>query len=170
MLGGAPVGRHLPRMALETISELRVRYAETDQMGVVYHANYLVWCEIGRTDFIRAAGKSYADLEREGVRLAVSEATMRFHASARYDDRIVVYTTLTSVGSRGMTFAYRVERADPDGGAGTVLVRATTSLVCTNDQGRLATLPREVREWLEDASRLDDSAAPVRNGGLTHAN
>jgi len=122
-------------MALETISELRVRYAETDQMGVVYHANYLVWCEIGRTDFIRAAGKSYADLEREGVRLAVSEATMRFHASARYDDRIVVYTTLTSVGSRGMTFAYRVERADPDGGAGTVLVRATTSLVCTNDQG-----------------------------------
>ena len=54
-------------MVSETISELRVRYAETDQMGVVYHANYLVWCELGRTDFIRALGKSYAELERDGV-------------------------------------------------------------------------------------------------------
>jgi acyl-CoA thioester hydrolase len=141
--------RHFAGMAFETISELRVRYAETDQMGVVYHANYLVWCEIGRTDFIRHAGRSYADLEREGVLLAVSDASLRFHASARYDDPIKVVTALSAVGSRGMSFDYRIERAD----TGATLVRAATSLVCINREGRLATLPREVRGWLEAAMR-----------------
>src|SRR5262249_34503258 len=62
--------------------EFRVRYAETDQMGVVYHTNYLIWCEVGRTDFIRARGMSYADMERDGVGLAVSELTARFHSAA----------------------------------------------------------------------------------------
>jgi acyl-CoA thioester hydrolase len=130
--------------SLETVSELRVRYAETDQMGVVYHANYLVWCEIGRTDYIRRAGRSYADLEREGVRLAVSDASLRFHASARYDDAIAVYTSLTQVGSRGMTFAYRIVKGEGHA----LLVSATTSLVSINDAGRLTALPNEVRQWL----------------------
>jgi len=134
-------------MAFETISELRVRYAETDQMGVVYHANYLVWCEIGRTDFIRRAGRSYADLEREGVLLAVSDASLRFHASARYDAPIAVHTSLTAIGSRGMSFAYRIVRADN----AALLVSASTSLVSINREGRLEALPREVRTWLERA-------------------
>ncbi len=64
------------------VTELRVRYAETDQMGVVYHANYLVWCEVGRTEYIRAAGTPYAQLERDGVALAVVDITMRCHAPA----------------------------------------------------------------------------------------
>lgn len=136
-----------PAISHETVSELRVRYAETDQMGVVYHANYLVWCEIGRTDYIRHAGRSYADLEREGVKLAVSDAGLRFHASARYDDAIRVYTALTHVGSRGMTFSYRIVRTDED----LLLVSATTSLVCLNAAGRLATLPTDVRTWLANA-------------------
>ncbi len=148
----------IPPMTFETVSELRVRYAETDQMGVVYHANYLVWCEIGRTDFIRRAGKSYAELEREGVLLAVSDAALRFHASARYDDSIRVCTSLTHVGSRGMTFSYRVERA-----AGHVmLVSATTSLVCINREGRPTTLPRDVRSWLEHA--MQGGALDVADG------
>lgn len=138
-------------MALETTSELRVRYAETDQMGVVYHSNYLIWCEIGRTDFIRVAGRSYADLEREGVRLAVSEASIRYHGGARYDDVVRIHTTLTSLGSRGMTFAYRVVRVDADGKE-SLLVRATTSLVSTNVDGRPTAMPREVREWLAAAA------------------
>ncbi len=137
----------MPAMVSETISELRVRYAETDQMGVVYHANYLVWCELGRTDFIRALGKSYADLEREGVLLAVSDVTMRFHASARYDDPIRVHTRLTSAGSRGLSFAYRVMRADTDA----LLVSATTALVSIDKSGRLAAMPRDVRALLEAA-------------------
>jgi acyl-CoA thioester hydrolase len=136
-------------MAFETVSELRVRYAETDQMGVVYHANYLVWCEIGRTDFIRRAGRSYADLERDGVRLAVSESTMRYLVSARYDDPIRVYTSLTQVGSRGMRFAYRIVRADTE----TLLVSATTSLVSITPEGRLVRLPSDVREWLSTAGQ-----------------
>jgi acyl-CoA thioester hydrolase len=147
-------------MAYETVSELRVRYAETDQMGVVYHANYLVWCEIGRTDFIRRAGRSYADLERDGVLLAVSDASLRFRASARYDDPIRVHTTLTSVGSRGMTFAYRLVRADSE----QVLVSATTSLVSMNREGRPCTLRADVRAWLEAAMRggeAQDSHAVV---------
>ncbi|WP_411281153.1 acyl-CoA thioesterase [Gemmatimonas sp.] len=137
----------LPAMLSETISELRVRYAETDQMGVVYHANYLVWCELGRTDFIRARGKSYAELERDGLLLAVSDVTMRFHASARYDDPIRVHTRLTAAGSRGLTFAYRVMRADTD----TLLVSATTALVSIDKSGRLAAMPRDMRAILEAA-------------------
>lgn len=116
-------------------------------MGVVYHANYLVWCEIGRTDYIRRAGKSYADLEREGVLLAVSDASMRFHASARYDDPIRVHTTLVQVGSRGMRFDYRIVRADTDA----LLVSASTALVSINRDGRMTALPGEVRRWLTQA-------------------
>ena len=131
-------------MAFETVSEFRVRYAETDQMGVVYHANYLVWCEIGRTDFIRAAGRSYAALEGDGVLLAVTEAQLRFRASARYDDLVRVRTALESVGSRGMTFRYRIERAADD----VVLVTATTALVSLRADGRPTALPAPLREWL----------------------
>ena len=95
--------------------EIRVRYAETDQMGVVYHANYLVWCEMGRTDFIRDLGLSYAAMERSGVSLAVSELSARYHAPARYDDLIRVRTTLVDVRSRMIVFDYRITNADPEG-------------------------------------------------------
>ena len=77
--------------------------------------------------------------------LAVSDASLRFLASARYDDPVRVVTALSAIGSRGMSFAYRIERAD----TGAMLVRAATSLVCINRDGRLATLPRDVRTWLE---------------------
>src|SRR6266508_438210 len=95
----------------ESTIELRVRYAETDQMGVVYHANYLVWCEIGRTDFIRDLGTPYAELERSNVSLAVVEASLRFHAGARYDDMIRVTTTLRDARSRMISFDYLIENA-----------------------------------------------------------
>src|SRR5205085_7042124 len=94
--------------------ELRVRYAETDQMGVVYHANYLVWCEMGRTDFIRRLGVSYADMERSGVSLAVSELSARFHAAARYDELIRVHTILADVRSRMIVFDYVVSNAETE--------------------------------------------------------
>jgi acyl-CoA thioester hydrolase len=134
-------------MPIETVSELRVRYAETDQMGVVYHANYLVWCEIGRTDFIRELGKPYAQLEREGVMLAVSDVGLRFHGSARYDDPIRVYTRLIDVRSRGLTFSYRVKRADTDA----MLVGATTALVSLSLDGKPTALPMPVRTMLAAA-------------------
>jgi acyl-CoA thioester hydrolase len=142
-------------MPTETVSELRVRYAETDQMGVVYHANYLIWCEIGRTDFIRASGKRYAELEQDGVRLAVSDASIRFLASARYDDPIRVLTRLVDVRSRAMTFSYRVWHA----GLGTLLVSASTTLVSLASDGRLAVMPPDVRAFLSASVSPDFDSA-----------
>jgi acyl-CoA thioester hydrolase len=129
------------------VSELRVRYAETDQMGVVYHANYLVWCEIGRTDFIRHFGVSYAELERRGVSLAVSEASVRYHGAARYDDRIRVETRLADVRSRAVVFEYRVSNADTD----ERLASARTALISLDPAGRPSALPPEFRARLDAA-------------------
>jgi acyl-CoA thioester hydrolase len=127
--------------------EFRVRYAETDQMGVVYHANYLVWCEIGRTDLIRQLGTSYAALEREGVGLAVIDASVRYHSGAKYDDMIRVRTTISDVRSRTVTFDYKIE----DATSGTRLASASTTLASINREGKLAALPAEMRKLMEDA-------------------
>lgn len=144
-------------MPFESVSELRVRYAETDQMGVVYHANYLIWCEVGRTDFIRRMGTSYAQLEREGVLLAVSEATLRFHASARYDDAVRVHTRLVACRSRALTFAYRIVDADTE----RLLVSCSTSLVSLLRDGRTTALPPSVRAPLEAVvSQASDGSLP----------
>jgi acyl-CoA thioester hydrolase len=124
--------------------ELRVRYAETDQMGVVYHANYLVWCEMGRTDFIRRCGVSYADMERGGVSLAVSELSARYHAAARYDDLIRVRTTLGDVRSRMISFDYLISNAATD----QRLVSARTALISIDRGGRPIALPAELRQLL----------------------
>ena len=134
-------------MSVARTVEFRVRYAETDQMGVVYYANYLVWCEVGRTEFIRASGVSYAELERRGVGLAVAEATLRFHAPARYDDVIRVETTLTEVRSRTVTFEYVIANAD----TGARLVTARTTLVSLQPSGKTVALDADVRELLERA-------------------
>jgi acyl-CoA thioester hydrolase len=128
--------------------EVRVRYAETDQMGVVYHANYLVYCEIGRTDFIRRLGRSYASLEAEGVRLAVADLSARYHAPARYDDRLEVATTLAEVRSRTIAFEYVVSNAD----TAQRLVSARTTLVSLDADNRLVALPADLREALERAA------------------
>jgi acyl-CoA thioester hydrolase len=122
--------------------ELRVRYAETDQMGVVYHANYLVWCEMGRTDFIRRLGVSYAEMERGGISLAVSELSARFHAAARYDDLIRVRTSLADVRSRMISFDYLISNAATE----QRLVSAQTTLVSLDRSGRPVALPAELRQ------------------------
>jgi len=115
-------------------------------MGVVYHTNYLVWCEVGRTDFIRSRGMSYADVERAGVGLAVSELSARFHSAARYDEMIRVRTTLVEVRSRSITFDYLISRAE----TGERLVTARTALVSIDRAGRLVALPASVRALFEN--------------------
>lgn len=128
--------------------ELRVRYAESDQMGVVYHANYLVWCEMGRTELIRQlTGTSYADLERAGVALAVSEATVRYHGSARYDDLVRVRTTLAEARSRSVTFEYLITHAT----TGARLASARTVLVSLDANGKPAVMPEDLRRRLSQA-------------------
>lgn len=122
--------------------ELRVRYAESDQMGVVYHAHYLVWCEMGRTELIRSlVGRSYADLERDGCLLAVADLSIRYHGAARYDNRVRVRTTLTDARSRSVTFEYLITNAD----TGERLATARTVLVSLDRDGRPTRLPADLR-------------------------
>src|SRR5438552_17647628 len=93
-------------------SRFRVRYAETDQMGVVYYANFFVWMEIGRTDFCRDCGFSYRDLElEEKAFIAVAEANCRYVAPAKYDDEIVVETQLSRPTRRVLEFQYKIKNS-----------------------------------------------------------
>ncbi len=134
-----------PRMHHTHRAELRVRYAETDRMGVVYYANYLVWCEVGRVELLRDLGRSYAALEQSGIGLAVAEAKVRYLAPARFDDRILVETTLTGVRSRAVTFDYVITNAD----TGQRIATAHTALISIDPNGRLVSLPAEFRAALE---------------------
>ena len=118
-------------------------------MGIAYHANYLIWCEIGRTDLIRQSGMTYAAMEERGVKLAVSEASLRFHASARYDDLVQVETTITDVKSRSVTFAYNISRAT----TGERLASAITSLVSISAAGKTVAMPADIRALLAAACR-----------------
>src|SRR4051812_27593126 len=127
--------------------EFRVRYAETDQMGVVYHTNYLIWCEMGRTDFIRRRGMSYADIEKSGTLLAVADLSARFHGAARYEDLVRVQTTLADLQSRFIVFDYLISSA----ATGARLVTAKTSLVSVDLTGRPRALPAGIRRLFEEA-------------------
>jgi acyl-CoA thioester hydrolase len=117
-------------------------------MGVVYHTNYLVWCEIGRTELIRSlTGMSYAKLEAEGVALAVAELSIRYHGAARYDNLIRVRTTLTDARSRAVTFEYVISNAE----SGERLATARTVLVSLDGRGRPVMMPEQLRRHLVEA-------------------
>jgi acyl-CoA thioester hydrolase len=130
-----------------SVIEFLVRYAETDKMQVVYHANYLVWCEMGRTDLIKKLGSSYADIENRGVMLAVIDASIRYHFSAKYEDLIRVTTILSEVKSRTVTFNYTFEIAV----TGARLAAASTTLASINGEGKLVALPAHLRQAMENA-------------------
>jgi acyl-CoA thioester hydrolase len=89
-------------------SRVRVRYKETDQMGIAHHANYIVWFEIGRTDLCRLAGVPYPDIEARGFLLVVTEVQCRYRIPFRYDDEVVIRTSLASAASRAMQFGYEL--------------------------------------------------------------
>jgi acyl-CoA thioester hydrolase len=140
---------HTPTRGTEHSIEFRVRYAETDQMQVVYHSNYLIWCEIGRTEFIRSLGTPYAELERQNVGLAVVEATIRFHAPARYDNLIRVTTTVSDVRSRAITFDYVISNAE----SGERFATASTKLASLTRDSRLTVIPEQLKTMLKNAAR-----------------
>jgi acyl-CoA thioester hydrolase len=128
-------------------SRLRVRYAETDQMGMVYYANYLIWMEVGRSDLCRQRGFSYRDLEREEQAfLAVAEATCRYLAPARYDEEILVETELSRVKSRVVEFTYRIRRGD------TLLAEGRTVHVVIGPDGRPRAMPQRYLNLLQEAA------------------
>ena len=135
-----------------TAVELRVRYAETDQMGVAYHTHYLVWCEVARTDHMRQRGVTYRELEGQGLRLAVVEAGVRYRQPARYDDLLSVRCWVREVASRRVVFGYAIAR--PADGA--LLATAQTALIALDAGHRLSSIPDQVR------SRLAVVPDPVR--------
>lgn len=131
-----------PRPVVET--ELRVRYAETDAMGIAHHTSYFVWFEVGRTEYTRAVKLPYREVERNGLRLVVVEACARFHRPARYDDLVVIRTTLREVSRATLTFAYEV-LLRPDNA---LLVDGHTVHAATDLHGRVQRIPGHVRTAL----------------------
>lgn len=131
-------------MSVRSSSTLRVRYAETDQMGVAWHGEYLVWFEVGRTDLLRNLGLTYRELEAQGLHLPVIEVQVRYLRPARYDDILEIRTALGHLSGARVSFAYEVLREE-----GTVsLAQGTTSHAAVDREGRPRRLPDELRRRL----------------------
>ena len=121
-------------------TRLRVRYAETDQMGVVYHSNHFVWFEVGRVELLRQLGFSYRDMENDDNRfIAVAEAKCRYRAPARYDEEIVVRTELLNVRDSVIHFGYELRRAAD----GLLLAEGETTHIVTDAEMKIAVLPEK---------------------------
>ncbi len=124
---------------------VRVRYAETDRMGVVYHANYLIWFEIGRTEFCRARGFAYRDMEEnDNAFLVVAESYCRYKAPAHYDDELLVRTHVTELRRRSVRFGYEIVRLD----GGQIIAEGETGHVVTDHNGRVISMPDTYRRLL----------------------
>jgi acyl-CoA thioester hydrolase len=117
---------------------VRVRYAETDKMGIVYYANYLIWFEIGRAEFCRARGFSYSDMEEsDDAFLVVAEAYCRYKRPAYYDDELLIRTHITELRRRSLRFGYEVVRLKD----GQVIAEGETGHVVTDSEGRVRSFP-----------------------------
>jgi len=130
-------------------TQVRVRYAETDQMGIVYYANYLVWFEIGRVEMLRSLGLAYSQMELEDrCILPVVEASCRYRAPARYDDEILIETRPALVRGSVVKFAYRILRKAADGAEPTLLAEGETVHVVCDEQLKRKHLPARYAEAL----------------------
>ena len=127
---------------------IRVRYAETDQMGVVYHSNHFVWFEVGRVEFFRQLGFSYKDMEQQdGCHIAVVDARCRYKAPARYDDEVVVRTQLKNVRESMVHFAYTLVRASDD----LLLAEGETMHVVIDREMKKTPIPEKYMQIFRDA-------------------
>ncbi|MBA3805499.1 MAG: acyl-CoA thioesterase [Acidobacteria bacterium] len=144
-------------------TRVRVRYSETDKMGVVYHANYLIWFEIGRTEFCRARGFSYRDMEEnEHSFLVVAESYCRYKAPAYYDDELIVRTHITEKRRRALRFGYEIIRASDS----QVIAEGETGHVVTDGHGRVRSFPEAYNQLLSSSpvtpqfAQRNDEVAP----------
>lgn len=128
-----------------TETRVRVRYAETDQMGVAHHAQYLVWCEHARIEHLRHLGVSYRALEEQGIRLAVAQAQIRYAAAARFDDELRIRCWVRELRSRQVIFGYHFDRP-ADGAA---IADALVTLVSLDDRLRVVRLPEHLKAILK---------------------
>ena len=126
-------------------ARLRVIYGDTDQMGVVYYANYLRYFEFARSEYFRAKGGSYRELEQEGRHLPVIEASCSYKAAARYDDVIVIRLEVTELKRASFTFAYEIRRAADE----RLLCTGTTLHACIDSDGKPVRIPDEVAQAIE---------------------
>jgi acyl-CoA thioester hydrolase len=134
---------------------LRVRYAETDQMGVVYHANYFVWFEVGRVELLRQLGFSYRDMEQnDGCFIAVVDARCRYKAPARYDDEVVVRTYLKNVRESLVHFGYELLRPADD----VLLAEGETTHIVTDSEMKVRTIPEKYMSLFREA--IQRTASP----------
>jgi acyl-CoA thioester hydrolase len=137
---------HSPRFAE---SRVRVRYAETDQMGVVYHSNHFIWFEIGRVELLRQLGFSYRDMEqKDGCFIAVVDARCRYKAPVRYDDEVIIRTQLKNVRESVIHFSYELFRAEDS----LLLAEGETTHIVTDAQMKTTALPEKYRKVLQEAA------------------
>jgi acyl-CoA thioester hydrolase len=130
-------------------SRIRVRYAETDQMGVVYHANHFIWFEMGRVELLRQLGFSYKDMEQQDhCFIAVVDARCRYKAPARYDDEILVRTWLKNIRESVIQFGYELVRIED----GSLLAEGETTHIVADAQMRKTVLPEKYRKAFQDAT------------------
>ena len=127
---------------LETVTEFRVRYAETDAMAVVHHATYPVWFEMGRSDWMRALGFPYTEVEKRGYYLMLTGLNVRYRSAARYDDELTLRTRMSEIKSRTAVFAYEVWRGTE------LLATGETQHICTDQTYRPARMPQELMDAL----------------------
>jgi acyl-CoA thioester hydrolase len=134
-------------MAVTT--QVRVRYAETDQMGIVYYANYLIWFELGRVELLRSLGLAYSSLEKDhSIILPVVDAHCRYRAPARYDDEILIETRPVLLRGTVLKFAYRILRKSPDGQEPALLAEGETVHVVCDDKLERKPLPEKYADAL----------------------
>ena len=139
-------------------TEARVRYAETDQMGIVYYANYLVWFELGRVELLRSLGLSYSSLEPDhGCILPVIEATCRYKSPARYDDEILIETRPAMLRGSVLKFSYRILRKASEGQEQTLLAEGETVHVVCDDQLQRKPLPEKYEAAIKALMEEDAS-------------
>ncbi len=127
-------------------TSFRVRYAETDAMGIVHHSSYIVWFEEGRSHFMRSIGFPYSRVEQLGYYFTVVEVHARYLTPARYDEEVIVETRVTSLKSRSLTFSYRILRAEDH----TLLVEGYSKHVCIDHAGHIRRIPEALFSLLQE--------------------
>lgn len=138
-----------PSQKLTNVSTYRVIYGDTDQMGVVYYANYLRWFERGRSEFLRQIGLPYSTIEQQGYQFPVVEVTCRYTSSARYDDVVQIETELTELGRASLSFTYRISRESDK----CLLATGSTKHACLDQRAQVTRMPKILEDAVKAASR-----------------
>ena len=138
-------------------TEIRVRYAETDQMGIVHNSNYHIWFEVGRSEFCRARGFSYKEMEeKDNALMVVAESYCRYKSPAYYEDLLTVRTRVEEIRSRSLRFIYEIYRASDE----TLLAEGETLHLVTDENKKVRSLPASYKEKLTSAETAEANAFP----------